>query len=122
MFFVLMVLKGGSSCKNPRAAGYVATPAILYHNKNIHIRAIQRECCIIMGGRNNQLCDQKGQNPKGVEQAKKPTKRNPAVGQKNHFKCIWQAKKTTKLNYTNNKRTIKIFSTTSNREVMVVPK
>ena len=26
MFFVLMVLKGGSSCKNPRAASYFATP------------------------------------------------------------------------------------------------
>ena len=73
-------------------------------------------------GRNNQLCDQKGQNPKGVGQAKKPAKRNPAVDQKNHFKCIWQAKKTTKLNYTNNKRTMKNFSTTSHREIMVVPK
>ena len=30
------------------------------------------------GGRNNKLCDQKGQNPKGVRQAKKPTKRNPS--------------------------------------------
>ena len=26
MFFVLMVLKGGSSCKNPRAAGCAAMP------------------------------------------------------------------------------------------------
>ena len=46
-----------------------------------------------MGERNNKLCDQKGQDPKGVRQAKKPTKRNPAVGQKNDFKCIWPAKK-----------------------------
>ena len=38
-----------------------------------------------MGGRNNKLCGQKGQDPKGVRQAKKPTKRNPAVGQKDHF-------------------------------------
>ena len=29
-----------------------------------------------MGDRNNKLCDQKGQDPKGVRQAKKPTKRN----------------------------------------------
>ena len=47
-----------------------------------------------MGGRNNKLYDQKGQDPKGVRQAKKPTKRNPAVGQKDHFKCIRPAKKT----------------------------
>ena len=46
-----------------------------------------------MGGRNNKLCDQKGQDPKGVRQAKKPTKRNPAVGQNDHFKCTWPAKK-----------------------------
>ena len=47
-----------------------------------------------MGRRNNKLCDQKGQDPKGVWQAKKPTKINPAVGQKDYFKCIWSAKKT----------------------------
>ena len=28
-----MALKGGSSCKNPRAAGYVATPLDLYKHK-----------------------------------------------------------------------------------------
>ena len=39
-----------------------------------------------MGGRNNKLCDQKGQDPKGVRQAKKPIKRNPAVGQKEFFR------------------------------------
>ena len=27
-----------------------------------------------MGGRNKKFCDQKGQDPKGVRQAKKPTK------------------------------------------------
>ena len=42
-----------------------------------------------------QLCDQKSQDPKGAKQSKKPTKINPAVGQKDHFKCIWPAKKTT---------------------------
>ena len=31
-----------------------------------------------MGGRNNKLCDKKGQDPTGVRQAKKPTKRNPS--------------------------------------------
>ena len=46
------------------------------------------------GWENNKLCDQKGQDPKGVRQAKKPTKRNPAVGQKDHFKCTQLAKKT----------------------------
>ena len=39
-----------------------------------------------MGGRNNKLCDQKGQDPKVVRQVKKPIKRNPAVGQKDYFK------------------------------------
>ena len=46
-----------------------------------------------MGGRNNKLCDQKCEDPKGVRQAKKPTKRNPALGQKDHFKCMWPANK-----------------------------
>ena len=35
-----------------------------------------------MGGKNNKLCNQKGQDPKGVRQAKKRTKRNPVAGQK----------------------------------------
>ena len=30
----------------------------------------------------------KGSGPKRVRQAKKPTKRNPATGQKDHFKSI----------------------------------
>ena len=59
-----------------------------------------------MGGRNNKLCDQQGQDKKGIRQAKKPTKKNPAVGQKGHFKCIWPAKKQPKLNYKNNKRIV----------------
>ena len=41
-----------------------------------------------MGRRNNKLCDQKGHDPKEVRQAKKPTKRNLAVGQKAHFKGL----------------------------------
>ena len=45
-----------------------------------------------MGERNNELCDQRGQDPKGGQAAKKPTKRNPAAGQKDHYKCIWPAK------------------------------
>ena len=31
----------------------------------------------------------KGSGLKSVMQAKKPTKRNPAMGQKDHFKSIW---------------------------------
>ena len=31
----------------------------------------------------------KGSGPKRVRQPKKPTKRNPAMGQKDHFKGIW---------------------------------
>ena len=31
-----------------------------------HIRAIVRECCVIMGGRNNKLKDQKGLDQKGL--------------------------------------------------------
>ena len=50
-----------------------------------------------MGGRNNKLCDQMGKDPKGDRQAKKPTKSNPAVSQKDHFKCIWLAKKQSSL-------------------------
>ena len=51
-----------------------------------------------MGGRNNKLRDQKGQDPKGVRQAKKPTKKNLAVGQKDHFKCSYMAGKQKKSN------------------------
>ena len=39
---------------------------------NTHIRAIFRECCIIMGGRNNKLKDQKG-----LDQKKSGRQRNP---------------------------------------------
>ena len=48
-----------------------------------------------MGERNNKLCDQKGQDPKGVRKTKKPT--NPAVGQKDHFKCMAGKKTITKI-------------------------
>ena len=34
-----------------------------------------------MGGRNNKLCDQRGQDPKGCQAGKETTKRNPAAGQ-----------------------------------------
>ena len=55
------------------------------------------------GWEKQQIYDQKGQDPKGIRQAKTPTKKNPAVGQKDHFKCIWPAKKKQpKLNYKNN--------------------
>ena len=50
-----------------------------------YIRAIVRECCIIMGGRNNKLRDQKDLEQKRVRQAKKPIKRNPGTGQKGPF-------------------------------------
>ena len=45
------------------------------------------------GFEKQQTLDQKGQDPKEVRQAKKHTKRNPVVGQKDHFKCTWPAKK-----------------------------
>ena len=35
----------------------------------------------------------KGSGPKRVRQAKKPTKKYPATGQKDHFKSIWPDKK-----------------------------
>ena len=56
-------------------------------NISIDIRAISRECCLIMGGKSNKLWDQKGQDPKRVRQAKKSTKSNPAAGQNDHLKC-----------------------------------
>ena len=51
---------------------------------------------IIMSGRNNKLCDQRGQDPKGVGQAKKPTKRNSAAGQKDHFNVYGRQKNKSK--------------------------
>ena len=48
-----------------------------------------------LGWENSKLC-QKDQVLKEARQAKKPTKRNLVVVQKDHFKCIWLAKKTTK--------------------------
>ena len=44
---------------------------ILYYNK-MYTFEPYRECCIIMGGRNNKFCDQKGQDPKRVRQARNP--------------------------------------------------
>ena len=53
-----------------------------------HIRAIVREGCIIMSGRNNKLKDQKGLDKKG--QASKETyQKKSSHGSKGHFKSIW---------------------------------
>ena len=41
---------------------------------NTHIRAIVRECCVIMGGRNNKLKDQKGLDQKGSGRQRNPPK------------------------------------------------
>ena len=46
----------------------------------------------------------KGSGPKRVRQAKKPTKRNPATGQKDHFKSIWLDKKIIYVKHTNSKQ------------------
>ena len=47
----------------------------------------------------------KGSGPKRVWQAKKPTKRNPATGQKDHFKSIWLDKiYIRKIKHTNSKQ------------------
>ena len=53
-----------------------------------------------LGWENSKLC-QKDQVLKEARQAKKPTKRNLVVVQKDHFKCIWLAKKQLNLNYKN---------------------
>ena len=41
---------------------------------NTYIRAIVRECCVIMGGRNNKLKDQKGLDQKGSGRQRNPPK------------------------------------------------
>ena len=46
----------------------------------------------------------KGSGPKRVRQAKKPTKTNPATGQKDHFKSIWLDKKFIYIKHTNSKQ------------------
>ena len=46
----------------------------------------------------------KGSGPKRVRQAKKPTKRNPATGQKDHLKSIWLDKKFIYVKHTNSKQ------------------
>ena len=47
----------------------------------------------------------KGSGPKRVRQAKKLTKRNPAAGQKDHFKSIWLDKNLIcKIKHTNSKQ------------------
>ena len=46
----------------------------------------------------------KGSGPKRVRQGKKPTKRNPATGQKDPFKSIWLDKKFIYVKHTNSKQ------------------
>ena len=46
----------------------------------------------------------KGSGPKRVRQAKKPTKRNPATGQKDHSKAYGWTKKFIYVNHTNSKQ------------------
>ena len=41
------------------------------------------------GWKKQQTQRPKGSGPKRVRQAKKPTNRNPAMSQKDHFKSIW---------------------------------
>ena len=60
-----------------------------------------------MGERNNKLKDQKSLDQKRVRQAKKPTKRNLATGQKDHFKTIaygWTKFTHIKIKHTNSKQ------------------
>ena len=69
-----------------------------------HIRAIVREGCIIMSGRNNKLKDQKGLDKKG--QASKETyQKKSSHGLKGHFKSIWLDKIYINKNK-NNKKTV----------------
>ena len=63
---------------------------------SVDIRAISRECCIIMGGRNNKLCDQRGQDPKGGQAGKETHQKNPAAGQKDHFNVYGRQKNKSK--------------------------
>ena len=46
-----------------------------------------------MGGRNNKLCDQRGQDTKGGLAGKKTHQKNSCRGSKGLFQCIWSAKK-----------------------------
>ena len=41
---------------------------------NTHIQVIVRECCVIMGGRNNKLKEQKGLDQKGSGRQRNPPK------------------------------------------------
>ena len=54
---------------------------------NTHIRDIVRECCIIMGGRNNKLKDQRVWTKKGSGRQRNPSK-EIRHGSKDHFKNI----------------------------------
>ena len=47
-----------------------------------------------MGGRNNNLCDQRGQDLKGGLAGKETHQKKSCRGSKGPFQCIWSAKKT----------------------------
>ena len=53
-----------------------------------------------MGKTTIKLCNQKGQDLKGVRQAKKPTKRNPAVSQQDYSNVYGRKKTITKIKTT----------------------
>ena len=46
-----------------------------------------------MGGRNNKLCNQRGQNPKGGQAGKETHQKKSCRGSKRPFQCIWSEKK-----------------------------
>ena len=46
-----------------------------------------------MGGRNNKLCDQRGQDPKGGQAGKETHQKKSCCRSKGPFQCIWLAKK-----------------------------
>ena len=46
-----------------------------------------------MGGRNNKLCDQRGQDPKGSLAGKETHQKKSCRGSKGPYECIWSAKK-----------------------------
>ena len=63
---------------------------LIKFNTSVDIRAYEENVvyCIIMGGRNNKLCDQKGQDLKGGWAGKEIYQKKSCRGSKNHFKCI----------------------------------
>ena len=49
-----------------------------------------------MGGRNNKLCEQRGQDPKGGQAGKETHQKNPAACQKDHFNVYGRQKNKSK--------------------------